>query len=76
MLNKNQNLSVVSTDEIDNISKRYVIFQTDIRLLKMLLTGPKQAHWNTAQVGSHFKFFRKPDVFERNIYRSMVYFHC
>ena len=76
MLSKEQNLSVIRTDEIDNFSKKYVTFETDIRLLKKLLAGPKYAHWNTAQIGSHIKFFRKPDVFERNIYRSMIYFHC
>ena len=76
MLSKTQNLSVVCTDEIDKLSKKYVTFETDIRLLKKLLAGPKYAHWNTAQIGSHIKFFRKPDLFERNIYRSMIYFHC
>ena len=31
---KEQNLSVIRTDEIDNFSKKYVTFETDIRLLK------------------------------------------
>lgn len=41
-----------------------------------LLMGPRYAHWNNAEIGSHLKFFRKPNIFEKNVYGSMVYFHC
>jgi len=76
MLSKDKNLSVIRSEEINHISKKYVRYETDIRLLKKLLMGPKYAHWNNAEIGSHLKFFRKPDTFERDIYSSMVYFHC
>ena len=76
MLSKDKNLLVVRSDEINQKSKKYVRYETDNRLLKRLLMGPKYAHWNNAEIGSHLKFFRKPNVFERNIYSSMVYFHC
>ena len=76
MLSADKNLSIVNTEEIDNKSKKYVSYETDIRLLKRLLMGPQFAHWNNAEIGSHLKFFRKPNVFERNIYYSMCYFHC
>ena len=55
--------------------KKYVIYETDLRLLKFLLIGSKYAHWNNAEIGSHIKFYRKPDVFERELYYSMSYFH-
>ena len=76
MLCKNKDLLVVKSDEINQKSKKYVRYETDIRLLKRLLMGPRYAHWNNAEIGSHLKFFRKPNTFERNVYRSMVYFHC
>ena len=60
----------------DNKSKKYVSYETDIRLLKRLLMGPQYAHWNNAEIGSHLKFFRRPNIFERDIYNSMCYFHC
>ena len=76
MLGVDKNLSVVKSEEIDDKSKKYVRYETDVRLLKKLLMGPRFAHWNNAEIGSHLKFFRKPNVFERNIYSSMCYFHC
>jgi len=75
MLDKDKNLSVVKSDEIDLKSKNYVRYETDIRLLKRLLMGPRFAHWNNAEIGSHLKFFRKPNIFERDVYSSMTYFH-
>ena len=75
MLGKDKKLSVVKSDEIDLKSKNYVRYETDIRLLKRLLMGPRFAHWNNAEIGSHLKFFRKPNIFERDVYSSMIYFH-
>ena len=76
MLDVKKNLSVINSDEINQKSKKYVRYETDIRLLKKLLMGPRYAHWNNAEIGSHLKFFRKPNIFEREIYGSMIYFHC
>ena len=75
-LGKDKDLLVVKSDEINQKSKKYVRYETDIRLLKRLLMGPRYAHWNNAEIGSHLKFFRKPNTFERDIYSAMVYFHC
>ena len=61
-LNKNGTLSVIKSNEIEFSSSKYVIYETDIRLLKKLLLGPKFAHWNNAEIGSHLKFYRKPNV--------------
>jgi len=76
MISKDKSLKVVKSDEIDHKSKKYVRYETDIRLLKRLLMGPRYAHWNNAEIGSHLKFFRKPNTFEREVYGSMIYFHC
>ena len=76
MLGKDKNLLVVKSDEINQKSKKYVRYETDIRLLKRLLMGPRYAHWNNAEIGSHLKFFRKPNTFERDVYGSMIFFHC
>ena len=75
MLDRDKKLMVVNSDEIDQKSKKYVRYETDIRLLKKLLMGPRFAHWNNAEIGSHLKFYRKPNIFERDIYNAMLYFH-
>ena len=67
-------LDIIAKDKFDKNSK-HVIYQTDIRMLHLLLKGPKYAHWNNAEIGSHIKFFRNPDVFERHVYLSMCFFH-
>ena len=75
MLGQDKTLSVIKSNEINHKSKKYVQYETDIRLLKRLLMGPKFAHWNNAEIGSHLKFFRKPNIFEREVYDSVIYFH-
>lgn len=73
--NFNDKIDLKDLSEIKNINK-YVIYDLDIRLLKNILLGPRNAHWNNAEIGSHIKFTRKPNVFERNIYDSMCFFHA
>lgn len=73
--NKKDKISLKDKTQLDNIDK-YVIYELDLRLLKKILSGPKFAHWNNAEVGSHIKFFRKPNIFDRKIYDSMCYFHA
>ncbi len=68
-----------SIDLIDrnklNQNSRYIIYNTDKRFLKELLKGPKYAHWNNAEIGSHINFFRSTDEYERNLHSSICYFH-
>ena len=40
-----------------------------------ILMGPRYAHWNNAEIDSHLKFFRKPNIFEREIYNNFLFFH-
>ncbi|MDC0516792.1 MBL fold metallo-hydrolase [Candidatus Pelagibacter sp.] len=72
---ENSKLSVIDKNKIDQNSK-FVIYRTDPRLLELLLNGPRFAHWNNAEIGSHVNFYRKPNIFERDVYASMCYFHC
>lgn len=47
----------------------------DSRLLFRILKGPKYAHWNNAEIGSHLTFERNPDIFERGLYHCLSFFH-
>ena len=51
------------------------MYKTDSRLLEQLLKGPKFAHWNNAEIGSHINFFRSTDEYERNLHSSICFFH-
>jgi UDP-MurNAc hydroxylase len=53
----------------------FVEITVDRRLLGRLLKGPRFAHWNNAEIGSHLHYRRKPDVFERALYYSLSSFH-
>ena len=63
LLDSNKNLSVVNSVETNQKSKKYVRCKTDIKLLKRILMGMRYAHWNNSEIGSHLKFFRKPNIF-------------
>ena len=65
---------ILNNNEVNQF-EYYVKFIVDPRLLKWILKGPKFAHWNNAEIGSHIKFDRKPNVFERGIYHCICYFH-
>lgn len=67
-------IDIVDKTQIDK-SKNYVVYDLDPKLLNRILMGPKYAHWNNAEIGSHINFFRSPNVFERNVYYSMNFFH-
>ena len=71
----NKKLEVVLRDEI-KMGLNCVIYKTDIRLLRSLLSGPKYAHWDNAEIGSHINFSRYPDIYEREVYGNMCYFHA
>ena len=63
-------------DVTDRIyDEKYIRMTVDSRLLQWLLMGPKFAHWNNCEIGSHIMFDRKPDKFERGISQVMSYFH-
>ena len=73
-LTSNPSYKIVSNLNIDTI-KRFVKISLDKRLLLRILKGPRFAHWNNAEIGSHLKFERKPNIFERGLYHSLCFFH-
>ncbi|MDC1182326.1 MBL fold metallo-hydrolase [Planktomarina temperata] len=72
-------LSMKSDVEIISIDSKlvepYVRIRLDHNLLHRLLRGPRYAHWNNAEIGSHLLFQRKPDIFERGLYHCMCFLH-
>ncbi len=67
-------ISFITKNDADNEDKYIKIF-LDSRLLKRILQGPKHAHWNNAEGGSHLKFDRFPNIYERGLYHALSYFH-
>nr|WP_321234175.1 MBL fold metallo-hydrolase [uncultured Psychroserpens sp.] len=54
----------------------FVEYQLSTKLLNRILKGPRYAHWNNAEIGSHIKFRRVPNTFERGLYHAMCFFHA
>lgn len=52
----------------------FVRISLDYSLLAMILD--RKAHWNNAAIGSHLRFFRRPDVYERPVYELLSFLHC
>jgi UDP-MurNAc hydroxylase len=64
---------VINESEFDR--KDYVTYRLDEKLLKMILMGPKYAHWNYCEGGNHIMFSRDPDIYQRAVSYCMNYFH-
>ena len=73
-LSKNNKIDLININNI-NLDSKYILFDMDSRLLKWLLMGPRFAHWNNAEIGSHIKYYRNPDKYERNAHSSLWYMH-
>jgi UDP-MurNAc hydroxylase len=56
-------------------STPYLLLSVPTKLLKRILLGPKYAHWNNAEIGSFITYYRSPDVYNREIYYCLNYFH-
>ena len=65
---------VVPQNNIEKFDK-FLLIKTDYRLLLRLLRGPKYAHWNNAEIGSHLEFSRKPNIYERGLFYCLNFFH-
>jgi len=76
LLSCNGNGFKIISEKKSHEIKNYVKMDLDLRLLKWILDGPKFAVWNNAEIGSHIKFDRKPDKYERGLYYCLSYFHC
>jgi UDP-MurNAc hydroxylase len=62
---------------VENLNglESFVEYQLSLKLLYRILRGPKYAHWNNAEIGSHIRYRRVPNKFERGLYHSMCFFH-
>ena len=67
-------LEIIKKNEL-NKKENYVKYNIDIRLLSRLLSGPRYAHWQNAEIGSHLNFFRSPNLYDRDLYFSTIYLH-
>lgn len=56
-------------------SEKYVIMEMDVRLLLKILNGPRYAHWDNADTGSHISYVKKPNIHEKGIYHTICFFH-
>jgi len=64
---------ILEPDKI--VWNNYVLLDLDQRLLFSILKGPKYAHWNNAEIGSHIQYFRSPDIYERSLFYCLNFFH-
>ncbi|WP_277534798.1 hypothetical protein [Cohnella rhizosphaerae] len=58
---------------IHDIAEPCLAVRLDARLLKRMLE--RKAHWNNAEIGSHLRFNRAPDVFDRPLFTALCYLH-
>jgi len=58
-----------------NLSSGFVMMEMDFRLLVNLLKGPRYAHWDNADHGSHISYSKIPNIYEKGIYHLMCFFH-
>lgn len=61
--------------EIDSVDVPFVKISVDHNLLHRLLRGPKYAHWNNAEIGSHLFYERSPDRYERGLHHCLCFLH-
>lgn len=54
----------------------YVKLKVNHNLLHRLLRGPRFAHWDNADVGSHIQHARSPDKYERGLYFCLASLHA
>ncbi len=72
---KGDGYEIISKSETEKLS-RYMIFSVDKKLLKRALLGPKFAHWNNVELGSHIWHKKVPNDYERGLYYCLNFFHC
>lgn len=61
--------------ESENTISKYIKMTVDLRLLKWLLQGPKKANWSTADIGSHIRYKRVPNIYHQGLFRGWNHFY-
>ncbi len=57
----------------EEIRSPYLKIHMDSRLLRMILL--RKAHINNAEIGSHLRYERDPDEYDRGLFVCLYYFH-
>lgn len=52
----------------------FLRISVDYRLMVRILE--RKAHWNNAEIGSHLRFYRRPNEFDRMIHYLLSYLQC
>lgn len=68
-------LPVKEISPSETVEEPFVQIWLEDNLLHRLIRGPRYAHWNNAEIGSHLRYLRKPDNFERGLYHALCFFH-
>lgn len=58
------------------VDQERIIIALDAKLFYLLLSGPRYAHWNNAEIGSHLTFDRGNLDFDRALNFAMNFFHA
>ena len=66
---------IINQEQFEKINDDFIIIKTDLRLLYNLFKGPRFANWNSAEIGSHLKFARSNDIYERGLFWCLNYLH-
>ena len=53
----------------------FLLMELNQNLLYKILLGPRFAHWNNAEIGSHILYFRKPDFYDKKLFYCLNFFH-
>ena len=69
-----QDYDFISFNDVKKLDQT-ISLETDNRLLYWLLQGPKKAHWNNAEIGSHIQFRRMPNIYERGLMYCLNFFY-
>ena len=57
----------------DRAAQRILVCDLDPRLLRRILD--RKANWNSAEIGCHIKFDRKPNIYEPDLHTMLQLFH-
>ena len=69
-----QGYEITTSEKIKKIGK-FILMEVDDRLLYWLLQGPKKAHWNNVDIGSHIQYRRIPNIYEMGLMHCWNYFY-
>lgn len=69
-----EGFAIINSIEKEKITQ-FVEYKLNKILLILILKGPRYAHWNNAEIGSHIEFDRQPNIFERGLYHCLCFFH-